>query len=32
MFGKSYNPALERGRPLVVASVDNWLGKVVDGF
>ncbi len=32
MFGKSYNPAFERGRPLLVQTVDNWLGKVVDGF
>ena len=28
MFGKSYNPAFEKGRPAVVAFVDNWLGRV----
>ncbi len=28
MFGKSYNPALERNRALVVQTVDNWLGRV----
>ncbi len=28
MYGKSYNPALERNRALVVQTVDNWLGRV----
>ncbi len=29
MFGKSYNPALEHGRPMLTRSVENWLGKAV---
>ncbi len=28
MYGRSYNPALERNRALVVQTVDNWLGRV----
>ncbi len=28
MFGKSYNPAFEKGAPGVVAFVDSWLGRV----
>ena len=28
MFGKSYNPALERGRPALIATVDSWLDEV----
>jgi hypothetical protein len=32
MLGKAYEPALERNRARVVASVDSWLGKVIDGF
>ncbi len=32
MFGKSYDPALERGTPGVVAAVDKWLGSVTREF
>ncbi len=29
MFGKSYNPALEHGLPMLTRSVENWLGKAI---
>ncbi len=32
MFGKSYDPAFERGKPGVVAAVDKWLGSVTREF
>lgn len=32
MYGKSYDPALEKNRPLVVAYVDNWLGRMTREF
>jgi hypothetical protein len=32
MFGKSYNPAFDKGRPVVVAFVDKWLGSVTTDF
>ncbi len=27
MFGKSYNPAFEKGRPGLIVFVDSWLGR-----
>lgn len=32
MLGKAYDPALERNQTLVRQNVDNWLGRVVEGF
>jgi hypothetical protein len=32
MFGKSYNPAFEKGRTTVFRYVDNWLGSVTREF
>ncbi len=32
MFGKSYDPAFEKGKPGVVAFVDKWLGTVSAEF
>ncbi len=32
MFGKSYDPAFEHGKPAVVAFVDKWLGTVSAEF
>ncbi len=32
MYGKSYNPALEKNRPVVAQTVDNWLGRVTREF
>ncbi len=29
MFGKSYNPAFEHGKPGVIAFVDSWLDRAI---
>ncbi len=29
MFGRSYEPALERGTPALITFTDNWVSKVV---